>query len=191
MRKIKIVFIGLMSMLVCVATTGCEGIDIRSSLLFLEDDNEDSVQIDIEKEFKQMVKFLENPFCELNANCRSIIDNIFRRIIDDTLMPEFWKESSVEFLYIIFIAIIHTDTQHRTFADVIKLLSTATFDKNNCIDKDCDLAKLLINFRNSYSQSSKKYEQCETILNIPKATFKPIKQIMIDNLSPYKDEVIE
>ena len=172
-----------------------EGIDIRSSLLFLDDDNEDIVQIDIEKEFNQMVKdynqFLENPFCELNANCKSIMDNIFRRIIDDILMPDFWKESSVEFLYIIFLAIIHTDTQHRTFADVIKLLSTANFDKNDYMDKDCDLAKLLINFRNLYSQSSKEYEQCEAILNIPKATFKPIKQIMIDKLSPYKDEVVE
>lgn len=35
------------------------------------------------------------------------------------------------------------------------------------------------------------YEQCEAILNIPKATFKPIKQIMIDKLNKYKDEVVE
>lgn len=118
-----------------------------------------------------------------SANCK--------RIIDDILMPNFWKQASAEFLQIIFLSIIHTDTQHRTFADVIKLLSTATFDKNGYMDKDCDLAKLLINFRNLYSQGSKEYEQCKAILNIPKATFKPIKQIMIDKLSPYKDEVVE
>ena len=121
--------------------------------------------------------------CKLSKNCK--------RIIDDILMPNFWKQGSAEFLQIIFLAIIDTNTQHRTFSDVIKLLSTATFDKNGYMDKDCNLAKLLINFRNLCSQGSKEYEQSEAILNIPKETFKPIKQIMIDKLNPYKDEVVE
>lgn len=235
-----------------------ENIDIRSSLLFEDDDNEDVVQIDVEKEFNQMVEdynqspenisinpleietvttdepikkngthkleeaiklaqkakeelqktleyFGEN-FTSLDNYIKALEDIIdytqkpsvffglrgnWQNIVAEIVFPDFEKQCSAEFLQIIFLAIINTDTNQRTFADVIKLLSTATFNENGCIDENCDLAKLLINFRNSSSQFSEIYCQCDEMLGVSKEIFEEIKKIMIDKLNKYKDEVVE
>ena len=137
------------------------------------------------KALEDIIDYTQKPsvFFGLRGNWQNIVAEI--------VFPDFEKQCSAEFLQIIFLAIINTDTNQRTFADVIKLLSTATFNENGCIDENCDLAKLLINFRNSSSQFSERYCQCDEMLGVSKEIFEEIKKIMIDKLNKYKDEVVE